>query len=253
MRHKTEQNRDTLVFGIHPVLEAIESGRDIDRVLIQKGIQADTFRDLRAKLGPLDIPFQLVPAEKMDRITRKNHQGVIAFISPVPYQPLEEIVTSIFESGKMPLLLILDRITDVRNFGAIARTAECSGADAIVLPMANSVRLNADALKTSAGALNHLPVCRVNEIEKAIDYLQQFGVKVIACTEKAEENYDKIPMDGPVALLLGSEEDGISDYLLRKVDHLAALPMAGKISSLNVSVAAGIFLYEAVRQRNNAG
>jgi len=249
MNKRAEHEKDSFVFGIHPVLEAIDSGREIDRVLIQKGLQPETFRTLREKLVPLGIPFQTVPPEKMNRITRKNHQGLIAFISPVAYQPLEEVLTSVFESGEMPLFIILDRITDVRNFGAIARSAECAGAHAIIIPLFNSVRLNADALKTSAGALNHLPVCRVESLISAVHYLQESGLNVVACTEKADSSYENTELSGPAAIIMGSEEDGIANPLMRKANQVAALPILGKISSLNVSVATGIFLYEALRQR----
>jgi 23S rRNA (guanosine2251-2'-O)-methyltransferase len=241
--------KDAMIYGLHPILEALEAGREIDRVLIQKGISPDTQRELNAKLKPLDIPYQMVPKEKMDRITRKNHQGLIAFISPVPYQPLEETVAQIFEKGESPLIIVLDRITDVRNFGAIARTAECAGAHAILIPDRNSVRMNADALKTSAGALNHLPVCRVRNINLAIRYLMDAGLQCIACTEKTDRHYYDLDLRLPSAIILGSEEDGISPDLMKLAQHRVALPMSGKIGSLNVSVAAGVLMYEALRQR----
>jgi len=192
-----------------------------------------------------------VPGEKLDGLTRKNHQGAVAYVSPIDFAPLDGLVSGLFEEGKVPFLLLLDRITDVRNFGAIARTAECLGVQAIVVPGRGAAQINGDALKTSAGALNLLPVCRENDLRASIEFLQQSGVLIVACTEKADEVVGAQTTDfsGPIAVLMGSEEDGISPELLRMADVKLRVPMTGQIQSLNVSVAAGIMLFEVARQR----
>ena len=202
-----------------------------------------------AELKGTEIFVQRVPVEKINRITRKNHQGVIAFISPVSYTRLENVVPSLYEEGKMPFLVLLDGITDVRNFGAIARTCECAGVDAIVIPERGSVSVTPDAVKTSAGALLHLPVCREHSIAEALRYLHDSGVKIVAASEKAQELYTGPDYTGPVAVVMGAEDVGLSAQTLRYCDTQVALPQVGRISSLNVSVAAGVMIYEVVRQR----
>ncbi|MCC3153318.1 23S rRNA (guanosine(2251)-2'-O)-methyltransferase RlmB [Hymenobacter sp. BT770] len=243
-----------MLFGLRPILEALSAGRTLEKIFLLRGTKNSLVADISAAARAAGIPVQLVPSEKLDGLTRKNHQGAVAFVSPIDYAPLDSIVSGLFEEGKVPFLLLLDRITDVRNFGAIARTAECLGVQAIVVPGRGAAQINGDALKTSAGALNILPVCRENNLQETIKFLQQSGVTVVACTEKADEAVGSAEVDftGPVAVLMGSEEDGISPELLRLADVKLKVPMAGQIQSLNVSVAAGIMLFEVARQRVNA-
>jgi len=241
--------RDQLIYGIRPVMEALKSGKEIDRVLIQKGLKGEGYHQLFAFIRNLEIPAQFVPAEKLNRITRHNHQGVIAYVSEIAYQKLDYLVPFIYEEGRTPLILILDRITDVRNFGAIARTAECAGVDALLLPLKGGAPVNADAVKTSAGALYKIPVCRCPDLSESIRYLKGSGLKILAATEKSEKLYSQADLTGPLALILGSEEDGVSPGYLEMADEKISIPLAGEIGSLNVSVAAGILLYEAIRQR----
>ncbi|MDE7465588.1 MAG: 23S rRNA (guanosine(2251)-2'-O)-methyltransferase RlmB [Muribaculaceae bacterium] len=237
------------VYGIRAVIEAIDSGKDIDKVIIRRDLTGDLIRELMAKIKEYDIPMQKVPQEKLNRITMKNHQGAIALLSPVKYQRLEHLVPLFYEEGRNPLVLILDGITDTRNFGAIGRSADCAGVDAIVIPERNSVSVTPDALKTSAGGLFYVPVCREKSIVEAVRYLRDNGYRIVAATEKGAEDYTKADYTVPVAIVMGNEETGISDDVLRMSDDLAAIPMRGNIGSLNVSVAAGVMLYEAVRQR----
>ena len=196
-----------------------------------------------------NIPYQYVPVEKLNRLTQKNHQGVVGYISSIGYYKIQDVLPTVFEEGKVPLLLILDRITDVRNFGAIARTAECSGVNAIIIPSRGSAQINADAIKTSTGALQKIPVCKEENLKSTIDYLHECGLQVIACTEKTTDYYFQIDFTVPTAIIMGSEEDGILNEYLQKSDGKAKIPLMGEIGSLNVSVAAGIILYEAVSQR----
>ena len=239
-----------MLFGIRSVMEAILAGKTIDKLLIQKELgTSELMKELLVLARDKNVPVQKVPVEKLNRITTKNHQGAICFLSAVDYAQLSNVLAEAFEKGKVPLILILDRITDVRNFGAIARTAECSGVDAIVIPAKGAAQINADAVKTSAGALNLMPVCREDDLKATLLYLQNSGLQVVACTEKTDEWMYKADFTVPTAILLGSEEDGISPELLRKADLLAKIPLFGKIGSLNVSVSAAVILYEAVRQR----
>ena len=238
-----------MIFGIRAVLEAIESGKEIDKILVRRDMTNDLSRELFAALNGLEVPVQKVPIEKLNRITMKNHQGVIAFISPVAYQHIEDIIPSIYEAGRMPFIVVLDGVTDVRNFGAIARTCECAGVDAIVVPLKGGAALNGDAVKTSAGALLKIPVCREHNLTNTLKYLSSSGIKLVAATEKASDNYTQTSMSGPVAIVMGSEEDGVSPENLRLCDGMVRIPLLGTIESLNVSVAAGILIYEAVRQR----
>lgn len=238
-----------MIFGIRAVIEAIEAGKDIDKVLIKRELSGELFYELQQLLREYEIPMQKVPVERIDRVTRKNHQGVIAFTSAVTYQRLENIIPMLYEEGKNPLILVLDGLTDVRNFGAIARTCEVAGVNAIVIPSRGSVSVNADAMKTSAGALHTIPVCRENNLKEAILFLKNSGVKVVAATEKASSYYTDSDMSVPVALVMGSEDVGISMENIRISDELVKLPQFGSISSLNVSVAAGVMIYEVLRQR----
>jgi 23S rRNA (guanosine2251-2'-O)-methyltransferase len=244
-----ERKESSSVFGIRAVIEAIEAGKEIESLMIQKGISGDLFRTLRKLIEDKEIKYQYVPVEKLNRICKGNHQGVFAYISPISFYQVEDIIPFVFEKGEVPLLLLLDRITDVRNFGAIARTAECAGVHAIVVPLKESAAIHADAIKTSAGALFKIPVCRVPSLKKTIQYMQESGLQVVACTEKNDNNLYNIDLTAPTAIVMGSEEDGISEDVLRIVEHYAKIPMLGEIESLNVSVAAGVVLYEAVRQR----
>lgn len=246
-----KQNTD-YIFGIRAVIEAILAGKDIDKILVRKDLSGELSDELFQMLkGRADIFVQRVPLERINRITRKNHQGVVAFLSPVAYHKLDHLVPDLFEQGRNPLLVLLDGITDVRNFGAIARTCECAGVDALVIPERNSVSVNADAVKTSAGALLHLPVARVGSLHQAIRYLKESGYTIVGSTEKSDKNYTEFDYTVPTAIVMGAEDTGISMENLRLCDHLATIPMSGKVNSLNVSVAAGIMIYEVVRQRIN--
>lgn len=237
------------IFGLHPVIEAIESGRTIDKLLIKKDLNGELATRLTKLAREHRIPTQRVPAQRLDRVTRKNHQGVIAYVAAIDYCDLRTIVPTFFEDGILPFVLVLDGITDVRNFGAIARTAECCGVNAIVIPARGSVNVGADAVKTSAGALLHIPVCRVDNLPDTVAYLRESGLLVVCATEKASENYTLADYTTPVALVMGAEDVGISPEILRQADTRAAIPMFGRIGSLNVGVAAGVMMYEVVRQR----
>lgn len=249
--YSTGEEKD-MIFGTRAVIEAIRAGKEIESLLLQKDLQNDLIKELKETAAESGVPFVKVPAEKLNRITRKNHQGVVCFLSPITYASLDNIVNEAFAQGRMPLLIILDRITDVRNFGAIARTAECLGVDALVIPSRGSARISSDAMKTSAGALNFIPVCREANLKNTLRYLQESGVQVMACTEKAENETWNSNLQGPVALLMGSEEDGISPEYLKLADGQLKIPVQGQIASLNVSVATAMCLYEVARQRNNS-
>lgn len=243
------KNNTDYIFGIRAVIEAIEAGKSIDKVLVRKDLSGDLSRELFGIMKERGILSQRVPVEKLNRITMKNHQGVIALLSPIEYQHLEDLIPLFYEEGKSPLLIMLDGVTDTRNFGAIARTAECAGADAIVIPERNSAGVTPDAVKTSAGALLHLPVCRERTIADAVRMLHDNGYKVIGASEKGVVDYTSLDYTGPTAIVMGAEDTGISNEVLRMCDSLAAIPIRGHIGSLNVSVAAGVIMYEAVRQR----
>lgn len=244
-----KKENDSLIFGLRPVIEAIHAGKEVERLFVQSGLKNELATELMSLLKKNNVPFQYVPIEKLNRLTSKNHQGVVGYISSVVYQKIQDVLPLIFESGKTPLLLILDRITDVRNFGAIARTAECSGVHAIIIPSRGAAQINADAMKTSTGALHTIPVCRENSLKETIHFLRESGLQVIACTEKTKDMYYQHDYTLPVAIIMGSEEDGVSPEYLKLVDEQAKIPLLGQISSLNVSVATGVVLYEAVRQR----
>ncbi len=239
-----------MIFGIRAVIEAIEAGKEIDKVIVRRELQGDLSKELFALLKTKDIPVQRVPAERLDRFTRKNHQGVIAFLSAITYEQIEDIIPFLYENGKDPFIVLLDGITDVRNFGAIARTCEVAGVDAIVIPAKGSVTVNADAVKTSAGALLKIPVCKEQSLTDAIQFLKNSGVTVVAATERGAVNYTEANYGGPVAIVMGAEDTGVSNENLRIVDNLVKIPQYGTIGSLNVSVAAGVLIYEVIRQRN---
>ncbi|MGC1242580.1 MAG: 23S rRNA (guanosine(2251)-2'-O)-methyltransferase RlmB [Chryseosolibacter sp.] len=238
-----------IIFGTRAVIEAIRAGKEIEKIMIQSSLANDLIKELISLARENQVPYTFVPAEKLKKFSSKNHQGVICLLSSVTYASLDNIIDSAYSGGREPFLLLLDRITDVRNFGAIARTAECAGVDGIVIGEKGSAPITGDAMKTSAGALNYLSVCREKDLKKTMRFLRENGIRVIACTEKASQNIFDIPLTGPVALLMGSEEDGIADALLRDADELVKIPMMGKIGSLNVSVATGVAIYEVVRAR----
>ncbi|MCM1290682.1 MAG: 23S rRNA (guanosine(2251)-2'-O)-methyltransferase RlmB [Prevotella sp.] len=246
-------NKSDYIFGIRAIIEAIESGNEIDKILVKNDLNGDLAKELMEKVRQYEILIQRVPVEKLNRITRKNHQGVIAFLSPVEYYKLGEVIPQLYEDRKVPFLMLLDGLTDTRNFGAIARTASCANVDAIVIPQRNSVSVTADSVKTSAGALMSLPVCRERSILDAVRELKSNGIKVIGASEKVHTDYTKVDMTCPVAIVMGSEDTGIRAEVLRECDEIVAIPMFGPIGSLNVSVAAGLMMYEVVRQRINEG
>ena len=237
------------IFGIRAVLEAIKSAKEIDKILIVKKSESDISRELLQQIKERKIPFQYVPREKIEKVTRKNHQGVIAFISEISYYPVDELITRSYEMGRDPLLLILDGISDVRNFGAIARSAECLGFNGLIVPERGAARINADAVKTSAGALMKIPVSRVKSLPNTIKFLKDSGIRIYAATEKAASEAANVNLTGPLALLMGSEDTGISENLLFLADKQLKIPIPGETESLNVSVAAGILMYEVLRQR----
>ena len=241
--------KDEYIFGIRAVIEAIESGKDIDKVLIKKDLKSELAAELFAKMKEYSIVGQRVPVDRINRITKKNHQGVVAILSAITFASLDNVVPELYEKGETPLVVILDGITDVRNFGAIARTCECAGVNAIVISERNSAGGNGDAVKTSAGALLHIPVCREKSALNAVKYLKDSGFQIVGATEKGAVNYTKIDYTVPTAIVMGAEDVGISVDILKICDSYAAIPQFGHISSLNVSVAAGILIYEAVRQR----
>ena len=237
------------IFGIRAIIEAVNAGKTIDKLFIQKGLHNDLFAELWKLVRLKRINYKHVPLEKINRLTRKNHQGVFAFISPIDFHNIEDVVPALYEQGKNPLILVLDRITDVRNFGAIARTAECAGVDAIIIPEQNAAAINADAIKTSAGALHKITVCRTWNLKLAIQFMKESGIQLVGCTEKTQDMMYKPDYTPPTAIIMGSEEDGVSPEFLKMCDARAKIPLAGKIASLNVSVATGVILYEAIRQR----
>lgn len=243
-------NTNEMIFGVRAVLEAIDAGKEIDKILIKRDILSELSRELFAAVKGTNIPVQRVPVEKLNRITRKNHQGVIAFVSAVEYASVETFVPYLFEEGKDPLLVLLDGITDVRNFGSIARTCECAGVDAIIIPSHGSVTVNADAVKTSAGALHTLPVCREKNITETIKYLKASGFRIVCATERGKINYTQSDFNVPVCIVMGAEDTGIPSEHLALCDDWVSIPQYGKIESLNVSVATAVILYEAVRQRH---
>lgn len=243
------EDEEDIIFGVRAVIEAIRAERPINKILIQRGMQKELFKELKEELANKKYNLQFVPIYKLDRMTRKNHQGVVAQVSPIRYHDIEPILNKLYEDGEVPLFLILDRVTDVRNFGAIARTAECIGVHAIIIPNKDSVCVTADAIKTSAGALNKIPVCKVEDLHSTIHFLKESGVQIAASTEKSERLLFDADFTVPLALVMGSEEDGISMKILADADIKAKIPMSGTIDSLNVSVSAGIMLYEIARQR----
>jgi 23S rRNA (guanosine2251-2'-O)-methyltransferase len=244
------QKESDCIFGIRPVIEAIKAGKQIDRLLIKQGLQGTLYHELMTEVKTHNIVYQIVPVERIELVTKKNHQGVLAWLSVIEYQYIANLLPMIFEKGEDPLIIALDGVSDVRNFGAIVRTAECLGAHAIIIPDKGSARITADAVKTSAGALHSFPVCREKSIVKAMEYLKESGLKIICAAEKSGVTASDAQLTGPAVLILGSEDKGISRELIALSDQQIKIPMVGTIASLNVSVAAGILLYEIVRQRS---
>lgn len=238
-----------LVCGIQPVLEAIRAGKNVEKLLLRREAGGEAIREIRSIALDRGIPWQPVPVEKLDRLTRTEHQGVIALLSPVEEQDLDEVITRAYERGQTPLIVALDGVTDVRNLGAIARSAECFGAHALLVPKQGTARLGSDAVKSSAGALMRLPVCRVSRLTDGLHRARAHGLRIVSLTEKASEHLGATPLEGPLVLVLGAEGEGLSEPVLRMSDSLASIPMAGSIGSLNVSVAAGIALHAVLRER----
>lgn len=238
-----------MIYGTRAVIEAIRAGREVEKILVQTGLGNDLVKELLTLARQHNVPVVSTHADKLKRLSTKNHQGVISYLSAVTFVALDNIIHKTYTEGRDPFILLLDRITDVRNFGAIVRTAECAGIDAIVIPEKGSAPVTSDAVKTSAGALSYMPICRERDLKQTVKFLRENGIKIVACTEKASNSLYQINLTGPVAIIMGSEEDGITDVLLRDADELASIPIKGAISSLNVSVAAGVALYEVIRQR----
>ncbi|KIO46769.1 MULTISPECIES: 23S rRNA (guanosine(2251)-2'-O)-methyltransferase RlmB [Porphyromonadaceae] len=238
------------IFGLRAVIEAIQQEKEIDKVMFKKGLrEGELFQKLFIMVRDKGIPFQYVPEEVFKPFEGRNHQGVLAEVSPITYRDIDEVVDRVLAAGEMPLILILDRITDVRNLGGIARTAECAGVHALVIPTKNSAKISSDAIKTSAGALYHLPVCREQNLKKVIKELKRRGMMVYAASEKGEKYYTEVDMKEGCVIIMGSEDTGIDEELLRHAHEQIKIPQKGDIESLNVSAAAAVVLYEAVRQR----
>ncbi|MEG1573312.1 MAG: 23S rRNA (guanosine(2251)-2'-O)-methyltransferase RlmB [Bacteroidales bacterium] len=244
-----KKDNDYLIYGIRPMIEAIKGGKEIEKVMLQSGTKGELMQELSALLKEHQIISQFVPIEKLNRMCVGNHQGVVGFISRISYQKLEDVLPCVYEKGKAPLVVLFDRITDVRNFGAMVRTAECAGVDAIVIPAHNSAQINEDAIKTSAGAIHTVPICREENLKTSIHFLQASGLQVVAASEKAKQVYTNIDYTKPTAIIMGSEEDGVSPEYLKLCNEQIFIPIKGEIESLNVSVANGVILYEVVRQR----
>ena len=237
------------IYGLRPVIEALDSDVQIDRVLLQNGLTGTLAGDLKSRIRAKGIPYQFVPVEKLNRLAKGNHQGVVALIAPIQYQQAIELIPKLMEEKPAPLLLMLDRITDVRNFGAIVRTAECTGADAVIIPDHGNAQVGDDAVKTSSGALLRVPICRESNLKTVLNLAKQCGLQVVAATEKGATDYLEVDFRQPTLLIMGAEETGISPELLKLADVRAKLPILGQIQSLNVSVAAAVFMYEVLRQR----
>ena len=246
---KTTLASTSTIYGLRPVIEAIDSDAQIDRVLLQNGLTGALAGDLRNRIKERGIPFQYVPVEKLNRLTRGNHQGVVALVAPIQYCHALELIPRLMEEKEAPVLLMLDRITDVRNFGAIVRTAECTGVDAVIIPDHGSAQVSDDAVKTSSGALLRVPICREGNLKTVLNLAKQSGMQVVAATEKGATNYLEVDFKQPTLLIMGAEETSISPDLLKLADARAKLPILGQIQSLNVSVAAAVFMYEVLRQR----
>ena len=240
--------KNTEIYGIRAVIEAINSSKDIDKVFIQTGLKGKLIGQLESIIRKNKINFSYVPTQKLDRLSKKNHQGVIARIAPIKFYTIDSF-SEVIEKSNNPFVLILDQINDVRNFGAIIRTAEISGVDGIIIQNSSSAPVNSDTIKTSAGAIFNIPICKVNHIKDAIYHLQSMNISIISASEKSEKNIYDVDLKVPLAIIMGSEQKGINKSVINLSNESVKLPMYGKIESLNVSVACGIFLYEVVRQR----
>ena len=252
MNEITNSSKDIsakLIYGLHSILEAIGAGKELEKVFIRKGLTSENARELLTLLKEREIPFQWVPLEKLNRLTRKNHQGVVALGSLVEYQSLYNLIPGLFEKGREPFIVALDGITDVRNLGAIVRTAECAGADGLLLPVKGSAQINSDALKTSSGALTILPVCRTEDLSRSLKFLKESGLKIVIASEKGANLYYQSDLGGPAVVVIGSEEKGVSSQVFHLSDLQLKIPLYGQISSLNASAAAAIILYEEMSQR----
>ncbi|MBB3700373.1 23S rRNA (guanosine(2251)-2'-O)-methyltransferase RlmB [Flammeovirga yaeyamensis] len=246
---RPKTNAEDIMYGIQPIFEALEAGKQFEKLFIQRDSSNESVAAIHKMANKAGIVVSRVPQEKLQRITSKNHQGVIGFVPAIDYVDPQNVIATAYEEGKVPLVLVLDRVTDVRNFGAIARTAECAGVDLIVIPKKGSAQIGSDAVRTSAGALNHIPVARVDNLTQTVIEIQEAGLQLVSCTEKGSKDVYYIDLEGPTAIIMGSEEDGINSELIHISDKLAKIPMTGKVSSLNVGVAAGIIIFEANRQR----
>lgn len=249
MEYRNKKEDSNMVFGVHPIEEVIKAGKEFEKIFVQNGLRSPQISAICGYAKEHEVPVQFVPVEKLNRLTRKNHQGIVAFVCPISYQSIENVIPMVYEQGRTPFVVLLDRVTDVRNFGAIARTCYAAGVDAIVIPSRGSALINGDAMKTSAGALSLINVCRVENMKDAIDFLKASGLKVVAFSEKGKETIWQADLTGPIAIMMGSEEDGISEAYLKRADNHLIIPMPGDIDSLNVSVATGIVAFEVVRQR----
>lgn len=249
MEQQHNKKNEDVIFGIHAVMEAIKLGKQVDKLMIKSGLKGELIKELMEVVHENQVNYQYVPIEKLNRVTRKNHQGVVAFISPISFFELSELIHQTFEKGKTPFFFLLDGVSDVRNFGAIVRSAECAGVDGIIIPEKGAARIGADAMKTSAGALHRMPVCKIGNLKKAIEYMQQSGLTVFGASEKAQNFYTAHSFTEPLCIVMGAEDTGLSDHALRMADHLIKIPILGKIESLNVSVASGVLMYEVVNQR----
>ncbi|MFC2116089.1 23S rRNA (guanosine(2251)-2'-O)-methyltransferase RlmB [Bacteroidota bacterium] len=243
--------QNEVIFGIRAVTEAIQSGQELERVFFRKGLHGELASGLLALARKSGVPIQFVPIEKLMQFTRKNHQGVVALISPILYHDLEKLIPSLYEEGAVPLLMVLDGITDVRNFGAIARTADCAGVHGLIIPYSGSARIHEDAVKTSAGALLTIPVCRVDKLPEALKFLRNSGIRIVGASEKASTSFYQADFNDPMAIVMGSEEKGVHPSILALCDEEVSIPVYGQIASLNVSVAASLLMYEAIRQRSS--
>ncbi|MEL7020625.1 MAG: 23S rRNA (guanosine(2251)-2'-O)-methyltransferase RlmB [Bacteroidota bacterium] len=247
--HPPKKPQPNLIFGRHPVVDALQSGTPMDKLLLQQGTRGEFEKEIRHLARQFNVPLQVIPKERMNKWTRKNHQGIIGLLSLLTYYRIEDVLPTIYEQSKTPLLVIMDGVTDVRNFGAIARSAEVSGAQAIIIPKKGSAQINADAIKTSAGALTKIAVCREHSLIRTIEFLQMSGIQVLASDLKGSKKVFDLDLSLPTALVVGAEGDGVSKAVLQQVDERFIIPQPGTTDSLNVSVATGIMLYEAVRQR----
>ena len=242
--------QSTTIFGIRAIIEAIESGSSISKVYLQKGLRGDLYFELEKLLKKHKTSTSIVPTEKLDRLSKhNNHQGAVAKISPIEFYDLDELISNTIDSNKTPLFLVLDQLSDVRNFGAIIRTAECTGVNGIIIQKSGSAPVNAETIKTSAGAAFKVPICKVDHIKDAVFQLKAADIKLVSATEKTEDSIFDINFNQPIAIVMGSEHKGVSTSVLKLSDYKAKLPLLGEIESLNVSVACGAFLYETVRQR----